>query len=479
MQDSQLDKVVYLARSESGRGRAMPYRVEQLRRHAERVLVSALRGALERGEDALDQVARGGGATAEACREGMRMVRLHRHDMEEVLRAGLEYRFSTLVDPEAARYADPAAWSEHGDPVARHLLEELSRPSEATAVAVTEALDSAVPGRRIKEVQNPLAVEQVVDLFVRAQSRMALNLSAGRLLGDVFARVLAEALPRLHREALALLRDGELPDEIPAAGADTLEEECMFDAEAWHSQRAIRGREMVERGRARVAKEISRCLDGRDPPVVVRRLLEEAWARVLFLAYLHDGPDSEAWVRHCAVMERLLWSVEPRGDDADRRRLVLEIPLLLHELGEGLSTVLYDPFDMSKLLRALEAEHLRCLTEADPGLVEAGGAEPDLEANERQAHMRRLQEIPAGTWFELDSRDGERTRVRLAQRTDDGLFIFANRAGFKVMERTGAELAEALVEDRAMILDDHRLFNTALSRVVRRLRDRRAGHGDE
>ncbi len=477
MQDSQLDKVVYLARSESGRGRAMPYRVEQLRRHAERVLVSALRRALERGEDALHQVARGGGASAEACREGMRMVRLHRHDMEEVLRAGLEYRFSTLIDPEAARYGDPAA-GDLGDPVARHLAEELSAEAAATTPEVTAALDEAVPGRRIGDRQNPLAVEQVTDLFFRAQSRMALNLSAGRLLGDVFARVLREVLPRLHREALALLREGELPPGSGADGAEVAGDEGIFDAEEWHLRRAVRGREMVERGRARVAKEIDRCLDGREPPVVVRRLLEEAWARVLFLSYLQQGPDSEEWVRQCAVMERLLWSVEPQRDDADRRRLVVEIPLLLHELGEGLSTVLYDPFDMSKLLRALEVEHLRCLTDGEPDLEDGAGGEPDPDAGERQAHLRRLRDIPEGTWFELESRDGERMRVRLAQRKEDGIFVFANRAGFKVMERTSDELAEALVEDRAMILDDHRLFNAALSRVVRRLRDRRAGHGD-
>lgn len=486
MNDRKVDNVVYLARTEAGRGQAMPYRVELARQRAERRLVSALRRAMEHADDALYERAHGelraslGAEAVEECRRGMRQVRLQRHDMEEVIRAGLEFRFSERIGPVRTPFSgDGGSDPERRIPGQDALEQALLRSVAHTDLAVAEAFNAALPGGRQHagaERANPLSGHNVLDLFLRAHQRVVAGPFVEYLLLECMVQELQQTLPTLQDDVVRLLGGGDLEDEEDAlddAPGDGI------DAEVRHSERAIRGRKVVEQARQRVTREIQRCLEDRDPPEVVRRLLEDAWSRVLFLDYLNSGPDSEAWVRHCAIMERLMWSVEVDREAEDSQRLVMEIPLLLHELGEGLSAVLYDPFEMNKLLRALESEHLRCLSqfEPDPGDSDEEAREA-LAANERESHSRRLLELPPGTWFEIEGADGQRARVRLAEVVDDERFVFANRAGFKVLERTIEELADALLKGGTEILDDHRLFNAGLSRVVRRLRERSAGHGE-
>ncbi len=469
--ESAGDKVVYLARAESGRARAVPHRIERLRTRVESRLVAVLRAGLERAHEALAQVAAQEGEAADACRRGMQAVRLHRHDMEQALGAGVEFRFAALTDPSAAH--PPLAPGGEGAE-ARLLAALRGAVGDDTPEAVRRALGAALPSRRVSPGQNPLAPAQVTDLFLRVTRCSPLAPAARRVVLEVLTGELERALPGLCREALELLAaapGAEEPAGEGGAGPSPA-------SERHHAARAVYGHERVERGRERVEHELERCLEGREPPALVERLLRGAWARRLLLVYVAEGPDSEAWVRSCALMERLLWSFEPRAEDADRQRLVMEIPLLLHELADGLREVLGDPFEVGKLLEALEGEYLRCLTRDDPDLAQASANDDAAEAGGREANVRRLGRLPEGTWMEIQGGDERWLRVRLAGYDAEGRLVFANRAGFKVLERDPEELAEAIAAGRAHILDDHHLFNEGLSRVVRRLSERRLGHAD-
>lgn len=468
MSEHAPDNVVYLARTERGQGRAIPGRVERLRRHIEGRLVGTLRQGLEEAQEQLHQRANRGDDEADTYRRDMQMVRLHRHDMEEVLRAGLEYRFAGLIDPASV---DPPPLPADGTPAARTLAHLRSRTRTTTEPA-TRALDAAIPRVRVGEPLNPLAPAPMADLLLRVQQRPPLSEPARELVLDALGRAVGRVLPDLHREAVTQLT-GEGPAAAPGAPAST-----TFEEEARHAARAVRSRDRVEAARQRVGEEIERCLEGRRPPGLIEQLIRDAWARLLLLVHLGDGPDSENWVRHCAVMERLVWSVDTPPDETSRRRLVLEIPLLLHEVADGLRQVLHDPFEVSKLLRALEAEYLRCLTRNDPNLARFSANDDSAAATHREGDVRRVAALPEGTWMEILGAQGERLRARLAGHAPDGRLIFANRAGFKVLERSTEELAAAVANGQAKLLDDHELLNDGLSRVIRRLVERRAGHGE-
>lgn len=267
------------------------------------------------------------------------------------------------------------------------------------------------------------------------------------------------------------------------------------------TRQAAEGKAKVDGAKERVDQEIHERVQNRRIPDVVDTLLREAWAKVLFITYLKDGGQGEVWERQLALVDRLVWSVQPKADAAERKQLLVEIPGLLHDLREGLNAILFNPFEMTKLFKALEAEHVRCLSsvgarpaapanptaeaaEVTPAVAEPAepedlasraAAEPGVDA-ELQEYLDRLQNVAVGTWFEFPQGNNSRVRAKLSARLAGGRrLIFVNRAGFKMADKRLEELAADLRSGTVQILDDNLLFDKALETVVANLRDLRAG----
>jgi hypothetical protein len=245
---------------------------------------------------------------------------------------------------------------------------------------------------------------------------------------------------------------------------------------------AAEGKAKVESAKARVDAELQRRVSGRQLPGVIYQLLDDAWSKVLFLSCLKADEDSSEWQRQLAVVDRLIASVEPKATPEARRQLLTEIPVLLHELREGLNAILFNPFEMTKLFKLLEAEHVRCLTTtatgealegAPPVVAEALSGEPATPAasDDLQEYLQQLDAVAIGSWFEFGQDRGGRVRGKLSARLGDGRrLIFVNRSGFKVVDCTPEELAVDLRDGRAVMLDDGQLFDKALEAVITSLR---------
>jgi len=316
--------------------------------------------------------------------------------------------------------------------------------------------------------------------------------------------------PEVFAEALAEFRDYL---EQERERARLIEE---------RTRQAAEGQAKVEDARERVQGAIDARLPA-EAPDVVRRLLQEAWYKVLFITAVKEGTESELWRQRVEVMERLVWSVQPKSDPAARKRMLSEMPGLLHDLREGLNAVMFNPHEMTRLFRELEAEHLDRLAsppesgapasrpadrvaepptdyraDAGPGAggIEGSASEADAagggvpaadgpasgEAAEAPcdpdllAALERLRSVELGTWFELRDGEGRELRAKLSARLNRGRrFIFVNRAGFKLADREAEPLAEDFVGGRVAILDDDTLFDRALESVVTSLREMRAG----
>lgn len=255
------------------------------------------------------------------------------------------------------------------------------------------------------------------------------------------------------------------------------------------TRQAAEGKAKVDNARLRVDAEIQQRVAGRQLPAVVHQLLDDAWSKVLFLSFLKEGDDGAEWRQQLQVVDRLIASIEPKLTADARRELLSEIPLLLHDLREGLNAILFNPFDMTKLFKQLELEHVRCLTAtaAEPGPPPAALAEPALAAappiqppppvsDELAEYLRKLDEVAVGTWFEFVQNNGSRIRAKLSARLNDGRqLIFVNRSGFKMADRSLEELAQDLHDGKVIMLDDNLLFDKALETVVANLRSLRAG----
>ena len=93
---------------------------------------------------------------------------------------------------------------------------------------------------------------------------------------------------------------------------------------------------------------------------------------------------------------------------------------------------------------------------------------------EGDQHLALVGNITQGSWFEMQSEDGQKFRSRLAAIIRaTGKYIFVNRSGVKVAEETRMSLALALKSGRLHVLDDGMLFDRALEAVIGNLRNNR------
>ena len=277
----------------------------------------------------------------------------------------------------------------------------------------------------------------------------------------------------------------------------SLVQQRLLDAEA--------GRAKSELARAAVDEALAERLGDRAWPAIVVKLLQEAWSNVMFLAYLREGAGSEAWSEALATVDQLLWSAQPPAGDEDRRKLLALLPNLLRNLRQGLTAINHDAFETSQLLSELEGVHLVHLRRQAPApaegapAVEAGGdavmerlkgalaesrlaigkrsdapvgAEPVPAAPVSAEALERVEALKLGAWVEIDQGEDRRFRCRLAAVIKaTGKYIFVNRGGMKVAERSRAELARELESGLITVMDDGLLFDRALASVIGNLRE--------
>lgn len=296
---------------------------------------------------------------------------------------------------------------------------------------------------------------------------------------------------------------------------------------------AEEGRAKSELARQQVEQALNQRLLGKTLPEAVVRLLQEAWSKVLMLTCLKHGVESEQWQAVLVTMDELVWSVEPHDDPQARLRLLELVPGLLRSLREGLDSAGIDPFVTSEFFTRLEVLHVQAFQRfkrAMPAVVENAEtsvptlaeeavqvlpaadvasvlpllelpASAELEPVDEPAMVevveeiillapgeRREQEVEAhladddeallqvdglrvGSWVEFQEDEEHKLRCKLAAVIKPtGKFIFVNRTGMKVLEKTRMGLAVEFRRNAIRLLDDALLFDRALESVIGNLR---------
>lgn len=278
---------------------------------------------------------------------------------------------------------------------------------------------------------------------------------------------------------------------------------------------AEEGRARADAARHEVAQVLNQRLFGRTLPEVVVRLLREAWSKVLLLTCLKHGSDSQPWRDAVATMDDLIWSVEPHEDPESRTRLLEMVPQLLKSLREGLTSAAFDPFSTGEFFSRLESLHVQAFQRfkqaqeaaADDDLldgiplldeaVEAPAAqasgqpemvavveeivlatpgeerapEPEELLADDDESLRKVDELRVGSWVEILEDSEHKLRCKLAAVIKPtGRYIFVNRTGMKVLEKTRMGLAVEFRRNAVRLLDDALLFDRALESVIGNLR---------
>ncbi len=234
-----------------------------------------------------------------------------------------------------------------------------------------------------------------------------------------------------------------------------------------------RGKEQLGVAKRRVKTEIDRRIKGQaEVPLAVVNLLNEGWKDVLMLHFLRRGAKSKEWLDALAVMDRLIWTIEPKSESSEREKLLREIPAIVNVMRREMSDILCDQHMMSRLFSDLERVHLNCLQgkkipseliaeeDALGEILENNGTDGVSEVEskpvpvgESEKFKKLAESIPLGSWLEIKEKDGARSRIKLSWRSSvSDNYLFVNRKGIKAKEMDVAELALALRVGSAFVM---------------------------
>ncbi len=248
-----------------------------------------------------------------------------------------------------------------------------------------------------------------------------------------------------------------------------------------------------------VFAEIKKRLDRQhNLPHAVVNLINDGWKDVLLFAGLREGVGSYEWQDALLLMDKLIWSIEPKADSEDRQILLNDIPDLLKGLREGLNAISFDPRRTNHIFREIQNCHVSALhgdtghmTQAEIVTETMVTHHPRVDRPENYAtedpilgdhqivdteeiqdkSLDQAKTLAIGTWIEVKEEGYETTkRIRLAWKSDvTGMHLFVNRKGIKVAELNLQALVAWLRSGNTNVLKDldvplmKRAVNTMLS----------------
>lgn len=257
---------------------------------------------------------------------------------------------------------------------------------------------------------------------------------------------------------------------------------------------ATRGRERLHQARKQAAREILSRIEAEKLPEVAQNLLARPWANVLVLTLLRHGEDSQEWAQALKVADDVIWALKPKPTEAERMELIELVHPLCEAIREGLALVALHEDEVEQLLedltecfetvlnhdrltpaRAADSEGVP--TKAGPDWMAEIEEEDTVEDESSAAattdeYVQAVKEIPLGTWMEFADEEGDNQRAKLSWISPiSHRYLFVNQKGVKIADRTREELAIALRDGRAQVLDDVPLFDRALDAIAERLRN--------
>jgi len=298
------------------------------------------------------------------------------------------------------------------------------------------------------------------------------------------------------------------------------EEKREADRVAARSAQAVKSRELADLGRQAAHDEVQSCLVGRPVPGVIRTFLNEHWASLLAGLYQKVGSDNETWRGAVATMTDLVWSVAPKVDAGERKRLIAMLPSLLKRLDEGVQCLelpgstrneffsnlvrchaeavkagLHDSGetasaeveaeveagydDIPVLREPADFEPVEPVAEADVALLDA---EPEVEEitiqalewhpeDAPRASESALARLKRGSWIAYRQDDGAEVRAKLSWISPlKGIYLFTNRQGQRAMSINADGLAARMRSGEVRILDAAPLMERAVDSLMEQLK---------
>ena len=247
------------------------------------------------------------------------------------------------------------------------------------------------------------------------------------------------------------------------------------------------GEEKLREAKVQVNNTVRIRTDGREMPSAILLLLLQPWSDYLSFVLLRYGDNSDAWRRAVAVVDDLLWSLEPKTLQVDKVKQMERQVALIASLEHGFETIGYEQAKGRKLIEAVIALQRLALqskkAEAAPApmrsKLESMAAEKAGQAYELQTPetadeskiVDSLKMIEFGTWFEFEG--GKRLKVAwFNQKTNH--YMLVDQQGRKVSLIAGLQLAREMISGSAHIIagSTKPFFERALENIYHTLSER-------
>ncbi len=291
--------------------------------------------------------------------------------------------------------------------------------------------------------------------------------------------------------------------------------------QAEQAARLAQNQERLKAAKIVVAREIETRLQKRGVPEAVQDFINTYWRSHLLVTYVKQTDGSIDWKKSLVTMDNLVWSVTPKTTE-ERPRLIKMLPSLLQAIMAGMEYVSMPQQERDNFLAKLAGCHGQIVNGASqlasqlkeqgsvhdylasPGaaaptpirlseaadkaeegtiqkLIEEG--EVDIEevtlSSEEPAEevcdvmdfkeecIRQVESLQVGDWMELKNGDGNWFRAKLTWVSPvTGRYMFTNRKGMKVADRTMNGLIMNVQCGDARLIDDQPVLERAVDCVV-------------
>lgn len=267
--------------------------------------------------------------------------------------------------------------------------------------------------------------------------------------------------------------------------------ESLLEADSKHGQdllakpiaEALR-QEKISKAREAAESDVAARLESGEVASFVETFLVTQWVRILTLAHSSKEKKPDVLTKARATMDDLIWSVKPKSSPEQRKELISRLPSILAMLNAWLNAIKWHEPERVTFFSTLAERHaaiVRMQPEASSrhqveiavNIAEKASARRlrrhavEGKKQAQDGYRQMAEGMEEGSWLEFVRSNGEAARFKLAwispQRTR---FIFTNPQGEEPSLFTFEELAQALRDQKAKVMQVDSIVERALSMVL-------------
>ncbi|MFT7560535.1 MAG: hypothetical protein ACI93R_002455 [Flavobacteriales bacterium] len=244
------------------------------------------------------------------------------------------------------------------------------------------------------------------------------------------------------------------------------------------------GEDKLREVKLKVNDEVRARTTGHELPSAILLLFLQPWSDYLTFILLRHGVDSDKWITGLALIEDVVWCIEPKHSLEEQNLLREKVFSVKDGLNQGFKVIGFDASKAAKLIEAFDSMTdmalLRQKAEPAPAPMRdeleriaaerAGNAVPEeKEVSPEELQMvESLKMIEFGTWFEFDG--GKRLKVAWYNgRTSH--YMLVDQMGKRVDMLSGLSMARKMISGDAKIISGSSkpFFERALENIYHKL----------